>query len=191
MEWRLIDNKKQDGYWNMALDKSMLLMSEQVKIPTLRFYLWDKATLSLGYFQQLPDETHEICKKNDIPIVRRPTGGRAVLHDDELTYSIVAPCSLFSQERDILKIYYRIAEAFVHAFKTMKLKVEMSAGDVIDKRALFCFSEPSYYEISAEGKKNHRQCTKILPECSPATWLTPYFKKYCCRFGAFWRRTSQ
>jgi len=153
MQWRLLDNDKKDGYWNMALDKAMLLKYQQVNIPTLRFYRWDKATLSLGYFQKLPPEILEICQINDIPVVRRPTGGRAVLHDDELTYSIVAPCSLFSSERDILKIYHRIAETFVVAFTTLGLQVELSASDVIDKRALFCFSEPSYYEISVAGKK--------------------------------------
>jgi lipoate-protein ligase A len=150
---RLIIEGKNSACKNMAIDRAMLFSYEEVKIPTLRFYQWELPTLSFGFFQKVPEHLIKICKKNNIALVRRPTGGKAVLHDDEITYSIVAPYYLFSKERDILHVYNSIAQIFLHAFKSMNLNVELSECKTTDESSMFCFSEPSYYEITFNGKK--------------------------------------
>jgi lipoate-protein ligase A len=89
---RLIIDGPADGAWNMALDEALLQAAEADGIATLRFYQWSEPTLSLGYFQSHADrELHPASRS--CPIVRRSTGGGAILHDRELTYSIVLPLS--------------------------------------------------------------------------------------------------
>ena len=79
-----------DGAWNMAVDESLLAAASARQQPTLRFYQWDSPTLSLGYFQPFEDRNHHPASlKTDV--VRRLSGGGAILHDRELTYSLVLP----------------------------------------------------------------------------------------------------
>lgn len=151
--FRLIIEGRNNAYRNMAIDRALLISYKDVKIPTLRFYQWEVAALSLGYFQEIPEELIKKCKERNVAIVRRPTGGKAVLHDDEITYSIVAPFYLFSDERDVLKVYNSIARVFIKAFKNMDLQVELVKSNKPIDSSLFCFSEPSYYEITVGGKK--------------------------------------
>ncbi len=151
--WRLIIEGKNNAFKNMAIDKAILMSYEDVCVPTLRFYRWEVATLSFGYFQELPENVIKVCKEKNIPIVRRPTGGKAVLHDDEITYSIVAPYYLFSNERNILSVYNSISKAFIKAFKDMNLEVELAQSKISNNSSQFCFSEQSYYEITINSKK--------------------------------------
>lgn len=151
--FRLIIEGRNNAYWNMAIDRVLLFSYQDIKMPTLRFYQWEVATLSLGYFQQIPEELIKKCKEKNVVIVRRPTGGKAVLHDDEITYSIVAPFYLFSDERDILRVYNCIARVFMKAFKDMHLQVELVQSKEPSDSSFFCFSEPSYYEITVGGRK--------------------------------------
>lgn len=90
--WRLvIDGGPADGAWNMALDRAVQLARQAGDVPpTLRLYRWVRPTVTLGRFQSAAGVDRELCKREGIDIVRRFTGGRGVLHDDELTYSIVA-----------------------------------------------------------------------------------------------------
>ena len=93
MEWRLIQNGPGDGAWNMALDEAIVGAVGQGRVPpTLRFYTWSRPTLSLGFLQRTPGGVDLAeCDRRDIPVVRRVTGGRAVLHAEELTYSVALP----------------------------------------------------------------------------------------------------
>lgn len=90
--WRLlIDDGPASGAWNMALDRAVQLAREAGDVPpTLRLYSWVRPTVTLGRFQDVAGVDREVCDAERIDIVRRFTGGRGVLHDDELTYSIVA-----------------------------------------------------------------------------------------------------
>jgi len=76
---------------NMAIDEAIMIAHRKGLVPpTIRFYQWSPPTVSLGYFQDLKKEVDiDICRKSGINIVRRPTGGKAVLHDQELTYSFI------------------------------------------------------------------------------------------------------
>lgn len=91
--WRLLEHGPADGAWNMAVDEAMARGVGEGRVPpTLRFYTWKRPTVSLGFLQRLPGGVDlPVCERLAIPLVRRPTGGRAVLHAQELTYSVVAP----------------------------------------------------------------------------------------------------
>ncbi|HYL79319.1 MAG TPA: lipoate--protein ligase family protein [Candidatus Acidoferrum sp.] len=91
--WRLLEHGPADGSWNMAVDEAMVQGVGEGRVPpTLRFYTWKRPTVSLGLLQRIPGGVDlTACERLAIPLVRRPTGGRAVLHAQELTYSVVAP----------------------------------------------------------------------------------------------------
>jgi len=89
---RLIVDEPASGAWNMAVDEALLESAATDNVCTLRFYGWSEPTLSLGYFQPHADrEQHHASR--DCPLVRRMSGGGAILHDDELTYSFAAPAT--------------------------------------------------------------------------------------------------
>ncbi len=88
----LVIDSPAEGAWNMALDEALLLSAEQEGIAWLRFYTWQEPTLSLGYFQSHSDRQLHSPSAN-CKLVRRASGGGAILHDRELTYSIALPAS--------------------------------------------------------------------------------------------------
>lgn len=89
--WRLIIDGPADGAWNMAVDRAMLDALEAGEAPpTLRLYRWQGPSVSIGRFQEPSDVDLELCAARGVSVCRRPTGGRGVLHDDELTYAVVA-----------------------------------------------------------------------------------------------------
>ncbi|MBN2538425.1 MAG: lipoate--protein ligase family protein, partial [Deltaproteobacteria bacterium] len=90
--WRIIPFEQYDPFENMAIDEAIFRVNQRREMPpTLRFYGWKKPAVSLGYFQHAESEIQcGYCRDRDIDIVRRPTGGKAVLHGDDLTYSLVA-----------------------------------------------------------------------------------------------------
>src|SRR2546430_14326658 len=100
---RLLLAPPADGAWNMAVDEVLLDgIAAGSAPPTLRFYTWTPACLSLGYFQPFSVANVEGCRGLGIDIVRRPTGGRAILHDRELTYSVALPASLLGPDAGLL-----------------------------------------------------------------------------------------
>src|SRR5437762_10599338 len=88
---RLLKTGYNNGYWNMALDEVLMKsVSNNADTPTLRLYGWFPTAVSIGYFQSMDQEIDvENCKKTGVDVVRRMTGGGAVLHDSELTYSFI------------------------------------------------------------------------------------------------------
>ena len=90
--WRFLNTGAADGPYNMAVDEAVLRSVRKQQIPpTLRIYAWNPAAISVGYGQPVHrDIDVEKCRRSGTPIVRRLTGGRAVLHDEEITYSVVA-----------------------------------------------------------------------------------------------------
>lgn len=132
----------------------------------MRFYAWSPPALSLGHSQSFEESADgEYCRKEGIAIIRRPTGGWAVLHDDELTYSIVASkVSSSFQGKSLLETYQSIARAFVLGLARLELRVSLippSEGANTDSErplsaqsAVPCFNVPGSYEIAApDGRK--------------------------------------
>jgi len=160
--WRFIDSGPSPGAQNMAIDEELLRdAAAGVGAPVLRFYAWDPPAVSLGRFQ---DEASSIdidaCRRLGIDIVRRITGGRAVLHHRELTYSIISPAANALFPRNVLGTYKVIAEGLLAGFNNLGIKADMAArpGNRIAKvkqvpRDPSCFAMPSWYEILVQGRK--------------------------------------
>jgi len=148
MEWRLINTNYNNPYLNMAIDEALLTS----KLPVLRFYRWKPAGLSLGYFQDINDINIENCKKNDIGIVRRITGGKTVLHDKELTYSFVI--NEKSMPKGIIESYKVISKGILLALKELGVNALIEKEiNKKNKNTSICFNDPSYYEIIVNNKK--------------------------------------
>lgn len=148
MEWRLIQDDYHDAYTNMAIDEVLL----QSEVPVLRFYRWRPPAISIGYFQKLKEEIDlEECKRQGIDYVRRITGGKAVLHDKELTYSLVISQGLMP--KSIIESYKVISRAILIALRNLGLKAHMKEEIKKTQKSPLCFSDPSYYEIVVNGKK--------------------------------------
>src|SRR5947207_15142687 len=108
--WRLLLDKPSSGAWNMAVDEVLLDgVAAGTAPPTLRFYEWTPACLSLGYFQPFDVVDLDGCRALGVEVVRRPTGGRAILHDRELTYSVALPASVLGHDGGVLPSYYRLS----------------------------------------------------------------------------------
>jgi lipoate-protein ligase A len=124
--WRLLITPPVRGAWNMALDESILEhVGRGESNPTLRLYAWNPACLSLGHAQPFADVDTTRLKKRGWEVVRRATGGRALLHTDELTYSVIAPPNEPTVAGSILESYNRLAQALMMAVKSLEIPVEM------------------------------------------------------------------
>lgn len=160
MGWRFIDTGLADAFFNMALDKTLALsVGEGKSPPTLRVYRWKPYAISIGYHQNIKDINLSKCREEGIDLVRRPTGGRAVLHSEELTYSIVIPRGSEFFKEGILETYRVIAEALVRGLRDFGLNVTLGKpfSDIHKPfRSLGtspCFLTFSRYEILLNGKK--------------------------------------
>ncbi len=161
-EWRLIKSGIRNGAWNMAIDEAILIAHSEGKVPpTLRFYGWNPPTLSIGYFQQVEREVNiDQVKKRGFGFVRRPTGGRAVLHDQELTYSVIVSENYPNMPSTIIDSYLLISQGLLEGFRQLGLKAEIvSLEDEMSKQKHMslgtsaCFDAPSWYELVVEGRK--------------------------------------
>lgn len=157
MNWRLLITPPAHGAWNMAVDESILEhIGRSESLPTLRLYAWIPACLSLGHAQPFSDVDMNRLKEHGWEIVRRVTGGRAILHTDELTYSVIAPSNEPRVEGSVLESYNRLAQALLLAVKNLEIPVEMKEAvtqDAVLRNNPVCFEVPSTYEITVNGKK--------------------------------------
>jgi lipoate-protein ligase A len=155
--WRLLLTPPARGTWNMALDEAILeAVGRGDSLPTLRLYAWEPPCLSLGYAQPVSDVDLARLRARGWDLVRRPTGGRAILHTDELTYSVTAPLDEPRVAGTLLETYNRLAQALVAALRQLGLPVEVqehSAAPNGQNTNPVCFEVPSTYEITVGGKK--------------------------------------
>jgi lipoyl(octanoyl) transferase len=154
--WRLILDSPASGAWNMAVDEAILEHAGRGDSPpTLRLYAWQPACLSLGYAQPHADVDEGRLSAHGWEVVRRPTGGRAILHTDELTYSVTTSPDEPIMEGTVLESYNRIATALVAACHALELPVSMEqhTPPAAAAKGAVCFEVPSAYEIVLEGKK--------------------------------------
>ena len=155
--WRLIEHPPSGGPWNMAVDEAILEGVYSGKsMPTLRLYGWQPACLSLGYAQPFSEVDSDALTAKGWEIVRRPTGGRAILHVDELTYAIIGPESDPRMAGSVLDSYLRLSEALLEALRLIGLSPEANEKTPDKTKGTFnpvCFEVPSNYEITVNGKK--------------------------------------
>ena len=156
--WRLINTGVSNGAANMAIDDAIMQsVAENRSPPTLRFYGWAPPCVSVGYSQSVRKEVDlERCRERGYTWVRRPTGGRAILHIDELTYSVVAPQGEARVAGDIITSYRRLSLGLVEGLRTLHGGVvqadRMESDGGLEKSAA-CFDVPSHYEVTAYGRK--------------------------------------
>ena len=155
--WRLIQSPALSGAENMALDESILdAVSSADAPPTLRLYAWSPPCLSLGYAQPYADVDIERLATRGWTIVRRPTGGRAILHTDELTYSVIAPVELPELAGGVMQSYRQLSRALVSGLEYLGLTVSVAPEVQLSKMERgnpVCFEVPSSYEIEVDGRK--------------------------------------
>jgi len=154
--WRLLDTGLNDGATNMAIDEAILTgVIDGTSPPTLRFYGWSPPCVSIGYAQSLRDEIDlDACARQGYGLVRRPTGGRAVLHIDELTYSVVAPQTEPRVAGDILTSYRRLSRGLIAGLRLLGCDVVQAGMQQPGQgKSAACFDLPSHYEVTALGRK--------------------------------------
>jgi lipoyl(octanoyl) transferase len=155
--WRLICTPQPAaGAWNMALDEAILDQVESgFSLPTLRLYAWHPACLSIGYAQSISDVDLSALASKSWDLVRRPTGGRAILHTDELTYSVVGQSTEPRLSGSVIESYSRLAQALLHALALLNVPaVAKESTETASKQPNpVCFEVPSHYEITVNGKK--------------------------------------
>ena len=141
----------------MAVDEALFKAgSAGTSLPTLRFYTWEPPAVSVGYFQNSLGEVDlAVCRKMGIDVVRRLTGGRAVLHDRELTYSIISPDNSSNFPDNILGTYKIVSSCLVSGLNSIGLNALLTSSVRKAGRdsPSACFTSPSHYEITIDGKK--------------------------------------
>jgi lipoate-protein ligase A len=174
--WRLLIDEPACGAANMARDEAILAAcAAGASAPTLRLYRWRPACLSLGRFQRAESIDHEACRRAGVAVVRRPSGGRALLHDHELTYALVARADhpLLGGE-SILATYQQISLALLAGLRRLGVDAELTPVDrsqpttdhrqryegstsrssVVGRRSsAACFDAPAAYELTVAGRK--------------------------------------
>lgn len=152
--WRLISDPPSHGGWNMGVDEALMASAVSVGRPTLRFYGWRGPWLSVGYAQRVESQRLEACRRAGVGWVRRVTGGRAVLHGEDLTYAIAA------RETDLPKglmaSYGLVADALLEALRKVGvLAVATAEGSARSggRSPFDCFARPARREICVDGQK--------------------------------------
>ena len=156
--WRLLVEGAQPGAWNMAVDETLAEAVDAGRsAPALRLYRWSPPCLSLGFSQPYAAADAAFCAAHGVDVVRRPTGGRAVLHQHELTYAVAAPLGEgpFTQE---LQVAYRaICRALVAGLRAVGVAAELAGeppgGMIKPTAAIPCFVGPAAGEVVAGGRK--------------------------------------
>jgi lipoyl(octanoyl) transferase len=160
IKWRFLDSGYGDPHWNMAFDKVLLesyLPAESR--PVFRIYQWDKPAISLGRFQDAEKILNlDNCRKDNISIVKRITGGGAIYHSqDELTYSLVCAAEFFRAD-SVKDSYQKITDFILKAYRSLGFFAQYAKDYQESKKQLgavsdFCFSGWQDYDILIEGKK--------------------------------------
>jgi len=157
-QWRVIfESEFTTGRRNMAIDGAILeAVSQGLQPPTLRLYGWKPMCLSLGYGQRIREVDMDGLYDHGWHVVRRPTGGKAILHGDELTYSVSLPIEHPLAHGDVVESYRRISRGLLKALQHIGLspKSEHQGDGLRDKtKGPVCFEVPSHYEITVNERK--------------------------------------
>lgn len=163
MRWNLLFAPKQPGAWQMALDQVLLERMEAGSIdPVLRFYTWEPWCITLGNFQTAVEQVNlAAAQRAGVDVVQRITGGRAVFHAEEVTYTICAPKSIAPWGKTLGQTYDWVSERLLEGLQRIGFHgdLERSASgplEVNSQRHLVkppCFSSASRAEIVWQGRK--------------------------------------
>jgi lipoate-protein ligase A len=155
--WHIVPYSESSGDLHMALDNDLLdRHSNNPQTPSiLRFYQWTPAAISLGFHQQkYPDRWHEIAQQHQLDIVRRPSGGRAVLHKGDLTYAVITNVELDGKKRSHREIYEYICEFLITGFAQLGIPITYGQSGRGYIHNPSCFSTATNADlIIADGMK--------------------------------------
>ena len=157
-DYRLIIDPPAAGAWNMAVDEALLASVASFKVGVLRFYQWAQPTLSLGYFQALIDRNRHSRSLN-CPVVRRSSGGGAIVHDDELTYSLALALAR-PLTADPADLYRAVHEALIASLAAFGIRGAERLGTAIlpseethRESAFLCFRRRAQFDVLLAGAK--------------------------------------
>jgi lipoate-protein ligase A len=152
--YRFINTGVQDAALNMAIDEAILTLHIQGKVPpTLRVFRWSQPSISLGRFQSIEREIDsEICAQRGVALVRRPTGGRAVYHCDEFTYSIVIG-KRHGVPSGVVAAYAYLAQGLLVALQQLGVQAELSDERVNKHPSAACFASSTQADLTSSGFK--------------------------------------
>ncbi len=158
--WRLLLTPPLDGASHMAIDEAILhTLAGGEGMPTLRFYQWEPPCLSLGYNQHWQEVDEAACRRLGYTWTRRPTGGKAILHTDEATYSLIVPQDDPRIHGGIVESYRVLSFGLLRGLARLGVAAKQAEkSDLAEARNAgrggpVCFDTPSRYEITWEGKK--------------------------------------
>ncbi len=156
MNWQFLDTGFHAGVYNMERDEALVrALAEGDGAPTVRVYGWNPPAISLGWNQQVEEIDLEKASSDGIDVVRRPTGGRAILHSEELTYSV----TMVSKGKNVLAVYNEISRALVNGIRRLGANVSLEKSQphfpslYQTPSSAACFSSSARYEIQIDGKK--------------------------------------
>ncbi|BAU27381.1 lipoate-protein ligase A [Aneurinibacillus soli] len=157
-QWRFLDTGTNSPAVNMAIDEAVLTIHSEGKTkPSVRFYDWSPATVSIGYFQKAEKEIDLArVQKHGLGFVRRATGGRTVLHDKELTYSVVVSENHPLMPSGVTDAYRIISQGLLEGFRLLGMQADLmnpEAAKFVEPSSAACFDAPSSYELVVEGRK--------------------------------------
>lgn len=152
--YRFLNTHVHDAAMNMAIDESILTHHLHGEVPpTLRVFRWSQPSISLGRFQSIEREiVSEQCLERGVALVRRPTGGRAVYHRDEFTYSIVMS-KRFGVPSGIIAAYAYLAQGLLAALTCLGVQAELSDGRVSKNPSAACFASSTQADLTSGGFK--------------------------------------
>lgn len=152
---KYIDFEINTGEKNMQIDSDLLdfAIKNQLTEPIFRLYAWSPACVSLGRNQSDDFLDNEFLKSKNIDVVRRLTGGRALLHDKELTYSYICPVSSLENGESVVNSYKEISQILIDGFEKLGIKLEFPQGKKAHTKFDYCMSISTGADLSYEGKK--------------------------------------
>ena len=151
----ITEYKEYSGDENMSIDQKNLefAISQKLREPILRFYGWKPKCVSVGRNQSFEDINRDFCKKNNIDIVKRITGGRGLLHDNELTYSFVCPADFLNNGESVIKSYKEISSAIILGFKELNIELTLGGNKKIKTSYDYCMSLSTGADLNYRNKK--------------------------------------
>lgn len=149
------DYKVNNGMVNMATDSELLdfAIENDLNEPILRLYGWSPACVSLGRNQSDKSVNKDYCKKNNIDIVRRLTGGRALLHDKELTYAFICRTDFLNSSDSVILSYKEISNALIAGFKKLNICLNFPENKKPNSKFDYCMSISTGADLSYQDKK--------------------------------------
>lgn len=157
--WRYVPFEAGSGDFHMAADDYFAEIPN-LPYPVFRLYTWNPFAISLGYHQTCDSIRFAKCEKDCIDVVRRPTGGRAILHAEEITYSLILPINHAYAQGGVHTVHNRISEAILLSFQTFGVQLELSKKNINLSRhyrqnieSIACFTSTTEHELKHEGKK--------------------------------------